>query len=216
MSLPVIVIGAGGHAAVVTDALLAAGRQVIGLTDPASERHGSRVCGVPVLGDDAILARYGRDEVELANGLGSLGGSAMPLRRRVQEQLESQGWRFCRVVHPAAVVSPFAALEPGVQLMAGCIVQPGATVGTGSIVNTAAVVEHDVVVGEWSHIAPGARVCGDVRLGQGSHVGAAAVVRQGLALGPFTLVGIGAVVVKSFDGNATLVGVPARPVEPSV
>lgn len=216
MSLPVIVIGAGGHAAVVADALLAAGRQVIGLTDAAADRHGSRVCGVPVLGDDTILAQYRPDQVELANGLGSLTGSVTPLRRRIQESLEARGWCFCSVVHPAATVSPFATLEAAVQLMAGCVVQPGATVGKGSIVNTAAVVEHDVAVGGWSHIAPGARVCGDVGLGEGCHIGASAVVRQGVTLGPATLVGIGAVVVKSFEGNATLVGVPAHPVERSV
>jgi acetyltransferase-like isoleucine patch superfamily enzyme len=35
-------------------------------------------------------------------------------------------------------------------------------------------------------------------------------------LGSATVVGIGAVVVKSFDGNVTLVGVPAHPVERSV
>lgn len=216
MSLPVIVIGAGGHAAVVADALLAAGRQVIGLTDAASERHGSRVCGVPVLGDDTVLAQYRPDQVELANGLGSLTGSVMPLRRRIQEGLEARGWYFCSVVHPAAIVSPFAALSSAVHLMAGCIVQPGASVGKGAIVNTAAVVEHDVAVGAWSHIAPGARVCGDVALGEGSHIGAGSVLRQGVALGPATLVGIGAVVVKSFEGNVTLVGVPAHPVERSV
>jgi sugar O-acyltransferase (sialic acid O-acetyltransferase NeuD family) len=216
MNLPVIVIGAGGHAAVVADALLAAGRQVIGMTDAAIERHGTRVCGAPVLGNDSILEQYGRDQVELANGLGSLGGAAMPLRRSVQEQLEGQGWRFCSVRHPMAIVSPFARVDTATQLMAGCIVQPGAIVGRGVIVNTAALVEHDVTVGAWSHIAPRAVVCGDVRIGEACHVGAGAVVRQGVALGPVTLVGAGAVVVKSFVGNGALVGLPAQPMEKSV
>lgn len=216
MSLPVIVIGAGGHASVVADALLASGRVVLGFTDPAPARHDSRLCGLPVLGDDDALARYSPDEVELANGLGSLGGAERPLRRRVQEGLEEQGWRFCSVVHPSALVSPFARLEASVQLMAGCIVQPGALVGTGAIVNTAAVVEHDADVGAWSHIAPRALLCGEVRVGAASHVGAGAVVRQGLALGPVTLVGAGSVVVKSFSGNGTLVGVPAYSLERSV
>lgn len=213
MSLPVIVIGGGGHAAVVADALLAAGREVLGLTDASPARHGGRVCGLPVLGDDTVLARYRSDQLELANGLGSLGGETMPLRRRVQEQLEGQGWRFCSVVHPSAVVSPFARLDGAVQLLAGCVVQAGASVAHGSIVNTAAVVEHDVVVDTWCHIAPRALVCGDVRIGHASHVGAGAIVRQGLALGPMTLVGLGAVVVKSFVGNGTLVGLPARAME---
>lgn len=216
MSLPVIVIGAGGHAAVVTDALLAAGRQVLGLTDASPQRHGSMVCGLQVLGDDSVLQRYRSDAVELANGLGNLGCAPMPLRRRLQEQLTSQGWRFCSVVHPAAAVSRFARLEPAVQIMAGSVVQPGTSIGTGSIVNSGAVVEHDVALAPWCHVAPRAVVCGDVRIGEGSHVGAGAIVRQGLALGPSTLVGAGAVVVKGFAGHGTLVGIPAHLMEQSV
>jgi sugar O-acyltransferase (sialic acid O-acetyltransferase NeuD family) len=213
MNLPVIVIGAGGHASVVVDALLAAGRQVLGLTDATPERHGCRICGIPVLGDDSVLAGYSPAQVELANGVGNVGAAPMSLRRRVQEQLEGAGWRFCDVRHPSAIVSPFASVDEGVQLMAGCIVQPGAAVGKGSIVNTAAVVEHDVEVGAWSHVAPRAVVCGDVRIGAASHVGAGAVVRQGITLGPASLVGAGAVVVKSFAGSGTLVGLPAQPME---
>ena len=216
MNLPVIVIGAGGHAAVVVDALLAAGRQVLGLTDATPERYGRRICGVPVLGDDSVLAGYSPAQVELANGLGNVDATPMSLRRRVQEQLEGAGWRFCNVRHPSAIVSPFASVDEAVQLMAGCIVQPGATLGKGSIVNTAAVVEHDVALDAWSHVAPRAVVCGDARIGAASHVGAGAVVRQGVTLGPASLVGAGAVVVKSFAGSGTLIGLPAQPMEKSV
>lgn len=213
MILPVIVIGAGGHAAVVVDALLAAGREVLGLTDATPESYGRRICGVPVLGDDSVLAGYSPAEVELANGIGNLGGAPMSLRRRVQEQLEAAGWRFSSVRHPSAIVSPFASVDEAVQMMAGCIVQPGAKVGKGSIVNTAAVVEHDVAMGAWSHVAPRAVVCGDVSIGVASHVGAGAVVRQGVTLGPASLIGAGAVVVKSFAGSGTLIGVPAQLME---
>ena len=216
MTLPVIVIGAGGHASVVADALLASGRVVLGFTDPAPARHDGRLCGLPVLGDDDVLAHYSPNEVELANGMGSLGGSQQPLRRRVQEMLEGQGWRFCSVVHPSAVVSPFAHLGASVQLMACCIVQPGATVGRGAVVNTGAVIEHDAKVGIWSHIAPRALLCGNTEVGAVSHVGAGAVVRQGVVLGPTTLIGAGAVVVRNFAGDGTLVGIPAQELERKV
>lgn len=213
MNLPVIVIGAGGHASVVADALLSAGFTVLGFTDAAAQRRGSLVCGLPVLGDDSALAAYGHDAVVLANGIGSLGGEAAPLRQRLQAGLEARGWRFCQVIHPAAVVSRFADLGPAVQLMAGCVVQAGATLGQGAIVNSGAVVEHDVVLGAWSHVAPRAVVCGNTRVGAASHIGAGATVRQGLELGPATLVGAGAVVVKSFTGNGALVGIPAHRME---
>ncbi|MDM4767509.1 acetyltransferase [Pelomonas sp. SE-A7] len=214
MSQPaVIVIGAGGHAAVVGDALLAGGARLLGFTDMNSAVHGSTLCGRPVLGGDEVLNEYDPAEVMLANGLGSLGHEDRPLRQRVQEALEARGWRFCRVVHPAAIVSPFAQLASSAQVLAGAVVQPRASVGVGVIVNTRAVVEHDVRLGDWCHVAPGAVVCGDVSLGAGSHVGAGAVVRQGVKLGEQVLVGAGATVVGNFAGPCVLTGVPARPME---
>jgi sugar O-acyltransferase (sialic acid O-acetyltransferase NeuD family) len=213
MSRPVIVIGAGGHASVVADAILSAGGSVLGFTDADPARAGALLCGLPVLGDDSVLAGHLTAEVDLANGIGGLGEEALPLRQRLQLRLEAQGWRFVSVIHRTAVVSPFARLGAAVQLMAGAIVQPGAQLEQGCIINTGAVVEHDSVVGQWSQLAPRAVMCGNTRLGAGSHVGAGAVLRQGLVLGAHTRVGAGAVVIKDFAGNGMLLGIPARHVE---
>ena len=216
---PVIVIGSGGHARVVADALLAAGTTVLGFTDADPARHGLSLLGLPVLGGDDALQAHRPDAVHLANGLGGVGSvdASGPgqgrLRQRVQQGLAAQGWLFVGVRHPSAVLSPFAELAGGVQLLAGSIVQPGARLGEGCIVNTSAVVEHDVHLSAWCHVAPRALLCGDVRVGTGSHIGAGAVLRQGVRLGANTLVGAGAVVVRSFDGSVVLAGVPARVME---
>ncbi len=203
----IIVIGSGGHAAVVADALLAAGARVLGFTDPDTARHGRVLCGLPVLGDDTVLDAHSTATLRLANGIGGTRGEG--LRRAVQRQLEVRGWEFVQVRHPAAVVSPFAHVAAGAQLFASCVVQAGAVIGEGCIVNTAAVVEHDVVLGEFVHVACNATLCGNVRVGANSHVGAAAVLRQGVQLGDATVVGAGAVVLCDFEGGATLVGAPA-------
>ena len=209
MNPSIIVIGAGGHAVVVADALLAAGETVLGFTDADPRRHGQRRCGLPVLGDDdVVLAGHTKDTIRLANGIGGVRGTA--LRQRVQQRLQAQGWQFTGVRHPSAVVSPFARVGDGVQLLAASVVQAGAEIGAGCIVNTAAVVEHDCRLGEQVHVAPRALLCGGVTVGARSHIGAGAVVRQGLRLGDDTVVGAGAVVVKDFLGGGTLVGVPAQ------
>ena len=204
----IVVIGSGGHAAVVADALLAAGERVLGFTDADAHRHGSLLCGLPVLGDDAVLDTFTRADVRLANGIG--GTRAEALRGSVQRRLEARGWQFTSVRHPSAVVSPFARVSPGAQLLAGCVVQPGAEIGEGCIVNTGAVIEHDVRLGEFVHVACGAVLCGNVQVGAHSHIGAASVVKQGVALGAGTVVGAGAAVVRNNSGGATLVGVPAN------
>ena len=210
MNRPFIIIGAGGHAKVIADSLLAGGAEVLGFTDIDGGKHGHLLCGLPVIGDDSKLENYSKDEIFLANGFGGSSGTQASFRRILQRRLEKNGWHFSSVIHPSAIVSPFASLGSGVQIMAGCIVQPGVTFGSGVIVNTSSIIEHDVSVGDWTHIAPGAVVCGGVKLGPHVHLGAGATVKQGLYIGPHTVVGAGAVVIADFDGDGVLVGVPAR------
>jgi sugar O-acyltransferase (sialic acid O-acetyltransferase NeuD family) len=211
MKLPVVIIGAGGHAKVVADALLAARARVLGFTDADGSRHNQKMCGdLAVLGDDRFLESYTPATLTLANGIGGVSSGPELLRHTVNERLVGSGWRFVSVRHPAAVVSAHARLGDSVQIFAGGVVQVGADVGTGCIVNAGAIVEHDVRLGPWVHVAPGAIVCGDVVIGQRSHIGAGAVVRQGVRLGDDTVVGSGAVVVCDFPGGGVLVGVPAR------
>ncbi len=73
MKLPLIIIGGGGHATVVVDALLAAGEQVLGITDADPTKQGTLVCGVPVLGDDRVLDEYSPATLQLVNGIGGIG-----------------------------------------------------------------------------------------------------------------------------------------------
>lgn len=207
---PVLIIGAGGHAKVVADALLACQRRVLGFTvgEAARGEAVEVLPGLTVLGTDDVLSHYSPGEVDLVNGLG--GVDCTGLRRRVQERLEADGWYFSGVCHPTAMISPFATVSPGAHLLAACVVQAGARIGVSSIINTAAVVEHDSVVDAYVHVAPRAVLCGNTQVGSNSHIGAGAIVRQGVQLGPSTLVGAGAVVVKDFGGRGTLIGIPAR------
>ncbi|WP_161974768.1 acetyltransferase [Piscinibacter terrae] len=215
MSRPaIIIIGAGGHAIVVADALLSQGREVLGFVDANQALHGGRLLGLPVLGDDSALATHAGDSVELANGIGGTGtlGSVVrgTIRRAVQERLETQGWRFAPVLHPRAVVSPYATIEPGSQVLAGAVVQAMSHVGRGAIVNTGAIVEHHCEVGAFVHLAPGCTLCGNVCIGEEAHIGAGAVVRQGVRIASRVVVAMGAAVTRTVESGA-VAGVPARP-----
>ncbi|OQS46753.1 acetyltransferase [Chromobacterium violaceum] len=213
MSRPVIVIGAGGHAAVVADALLESGIEVLGYTDPDARLHGALRLGLPVLGGDEALAGYAPAQVRLVNGLGFVSGSGREAARaRTQQALQAQGWTFASAIHPSAWISRHAVLADDAQVLAGAIVQAGARIGAGSIVNTGAVVEHDSSVGAWCHVATRATLCGQTRIGDGCLIGAGAVLRQSVSLGADTVIGAGAVVLRDSAGGEILCGVPARPI----
>lgn len=206
---PVIVVGAGGHGAVVADALLAEGRTVLGFVAPGPEAPNSVLPGLGLLGgDDSLNPEAGYD---LANGIGGTGaGVARDLRRRVQTRLEARGFHFTGVRHPSAIVSPHATVADGVQLLARSVVQTGARIETGAIINTGVIIEHGCRIGAFTHCASGAILCGDVEVGEDSHIGAGAVIRQGVRLEPGVVVGAGAVVLEAGEGEGMLIGVPAR------
>jgi sugar O-acyltransferase (sialic acid O-acetyltransferase NeuD family) len=209
MSLPVIVIGAGGHAKVVADALLTIGYDVLGYTDTDPAKWGSTVLGRPVIGNDDTISEHEAISVLLANGIGST--CNLQLRRGTYLRFTNSGYQFATFTHPRATVAISAHLGAGVQVLAGAVVQAGAFIGDNSIINTGALIDHDCVIGQHCHIAPGCVLSGDVVIGDESHIGTGASIRQSVKLGRQTVVGVGAAVVSNFDGGGTLVGVPARP-----
>ena len=62
------------------------------------------------------------------------------------------------------------------------------------IINTKAVVEHDCVIGDYSHIAVGAVLCGEVKIGKSVLVGANATVIQCRTIADKEIVAAGYVV----------------------
>jgi len=208
MSNPIIVIGGGGHAKVLIDALLGSCVEVLGATDTDPVRVDCCICGVRVLGDDGILLRYAPDAVRLVNGLGSV--SHTTARQKIYEKYKTLGYSFETVVHPSAVISRDVQLSEGVQVMAGAIVQAGSRIGANTIINTRAIVDHDCEIGAHVHLAPGAILCGGVNVGSGTHIGTGAVVIQNIRVGHHDIVGAGSVVIKNLADCSKAVGVPAR------
>lgn len=208
MTQAVIVIGAGGHARVLIDALQRAGVPVLFATDANRTKHGGSLLGVPVIGDDRAIASHPPGTVSLVVGLGTVGKDNV--RQAVFERLASEGHRFATVVHPRAIVAPDVTLLEGAQVMAGAVVQTGSHIGRNAIINTGARVDHDCRVGDHAHVAPGATLCGAVEIGAGSFIGAAACVIQSVRLGEGSMVAAGAIVVRDVPAGARVMGIPAR------
>lgn len=208
MSLPVIILGAGGHAKVLIDALLASSAVLAGVVDPDPELAGATILGVPVLGGDDVVREFPPPEVRLVNGLGSVG---LPIKRQqLFNRFKALGYSFASVIHPSAVIALDVVLGEGSQIMAGAVIQPGCRIGDNVIINTRASVDHDCVTGDHVHVAPGVTLSGGVQLGAGSHVGTGVTVIQGVVIGNDCLVAAGAVVTKDVIAGTKVRGVPAR------
>ena len=192
---PVIIIGAGGHARVLLDTLLDTNVKVLGFLDNDTSLHGTEIFGIPVLGMDEEVARYNPEDVELVNGIGSVG--VVILRRKIFDKFKAIGYHFQRIIHPSSIISTRAALGEGVQVMAGAVINIGARIGDDSIINTKASVDHDCNIGRHVHIAPGCTLCGGVSVGDETMIGTGSCVIQGISVGARCLVRAGSNVWES-------------------
>lgn len=206
MNIPVIVIGGGGHAKVLIDALRSGSVPVLGITETDPRKIGVELFGIPVTGEEIIRDKY-PESVRLVNGIGSVGSTER--RKLIYEKYKAMGFSFAPVIHPSAIVSREVILGEGVQIMAGAVVQAGSAIGDDSILNTRTAVDHDCVIGRHVHLAPGVVLSGGVRVDDGAHVGTSASVIEGVHIGISALVAAGAIVIKDVPPGAIVSGVPA-------
>ena len=207
MNKPLIILGNGGHASVLTEILLAQGDEIIGFTAPAFEHNHF---GLTYLGRDEAIYQYNPTKVELILGLGMLDPSSV--REKMFIHFKEKGYSFKTVIHSSAIISPSAKLAEGVQIMAGTIVQIGTTIADNTIVNTGAIIDHDSQIGAHVHIAPGTKLSGAVKVGNSTHIGTGTTIIQGIHIGEHCLIGAGSVIVKNIRSNVKAFGVPAKEV----
>lgn len=200
----VVLIGAGGHARVVYDALLCTNPAcTVVVRDDAAALDGSPFFStrirVPALPDSGVPAW----PVHVAIG-------ANAVRARLSTRARAGGARLLTIVHPAARSGLGTVLGDGSFLAAGSVVGPCVRIGAGCIVNHGAVVDHDCWLGDWVHVAPNVTLGGGVQIGEDCLIGAGAVVLPGRRIGAGCTVGAGAVVVHDLSAGTTVTGIPAK------
>jgi len=200
-----IVLGGGGHARALIE-ILSSYNAVIEAVVAPELIPAPEFKALKHLTHDDDIKGYPANSVELVNAIGSLPKDAK-LRGRLFRRFKSDGYHFATVVSKAAILSKYAELAEGVQVLPGAILN-ACRAGANTIINTGAIVEHDVKIGENCHIAPGAVICGDVCIGNNVHIGAGATVLQGLSIADGAVVGAGSVVTKNLSAGA--INYPAK------
>jgi UDP-perosamine 4-acetyltransferase len=205
-SRDIVLLGAGGHARVLLELMRKTGHRVVAVLDDDPAKQGQSIHGIDII-EPKQMAKFPPSKAGLANAVGSV--RQPEVRKKMYERFEGQGYSFITAIHPSAIIADDAQLEEGAQVMAGGVVQTGARVGRDTLVNSSAIIEHDTVIGEHCHIAPGVTVCGEVRIGNVTHIGAGATVLQGRRIGDGCLVGAGAVILHDVPDGCAAWGIPA-------
>lgn len=201
-----LIIGGGGHAKVLIDAISSAGKyRIEGILDNRV-KVGDKITGFPVIGGDEFLDKF--KDFYIAIGIGSV--KASDKRKMIYERCRRMGFELPAIIHSDAYVSNSAVIGDGVQVMAGAVINPQAKIGANTIINTGAIIEHDCVVAPHCHISLNAVLAGKVMVGESCHVGMGAIILQEIDIGSRVTVGAGAVVTKDIEGGKTVVGIPAK------
>ncbi len=208
MTKRLIVIGAGGHAADVIEAVESCGEfSIEGLVYDGGIKGETRY-GFPVLGDLNSFLKHTCETIEVVVAIGSPRG-----RRSVVSRLNQSGAsiKYPAIVHSKAVVAESSVILEGTVICAGAIISRNVRLSEFNVVNIGATIGHGIQCAAYVTIAPGVNVSGDVVLGPGVELGAGAVVREKLTLDAGSMAAMGAVVMKDVKKNSMVLGNPARP-----
>lgn len=206
MKKSLIIIGSGGHAKVLLDALLLQHQAVLGFTDSNKDKWGTQIFGVSILGDDKIIEKYLPSDVHLALGIG-----ANELKISLYKNFKKTGYLFPAIIHPQAVVSKLSTvINDGVQVMAGAAINPGCFLGENSIINTSASLDHDCHIANHVHIAPGVVLAGGVIIEESTYVGPGATIVRGVKIGKNCVIGAGTLVLQDVVPGSKVYGVPGK------
>ena len=175
----------------------------------ALEAVGTRMLGLPVLGDDDVLPRLRAEGI--ATAVVALGSNR--LRSKLAARLRELDFALPVVVHPTAWVSPTAILGDGTVVLQMAAISTQAEIGPTVIINSGAVIEHDARIGESAHIGPGCTLAGVVTIGPRALLGIGSSVRPEVTIGADAVVGAGSTVVTDVADGAVVAGCPARRLE---
>ncbi|HJW02941.1 MAG TPA: NeuD/PglB/VioB family sugar acetyltransferase [Azospira sp.] len=207
--------GASGHGLVLADIVAAQGGSLLAVFDN-NPQQASPWPEVPIYYGEAGFASWlsatrqvAGPPTEFAAAI-AIGGARGADRCRLAERFARADLPLPVLQHPNASISPTASIGAGSHVLAGGVVGAAANLGRCVIVNTTASVDHECVLDEGVHIAPGATLCGCVRIGAYSLIGPGAVVLPRINIGRNVIVGAGSVVTHDLPDNVVAWGNPAR------
>jgi sugar O-acyltransferase (sialic acid O-acetyltransferase NeuD family) len=180
--------------------------------DDEADRHGQHLNEIPVMGLQEAYSRF--PDAMLIGAVGS-----PSLSERLMQNAAMEGLAFGTLVHTRVEISRWVDIGEGTLICAGNILTTNIVLGKHVHINLDCTIGHDVVMGDYTTLAPGVHVSGCVRIGKRVYIGTGATLLNGtrdqpLVIADDVVIGAGACVTKRVDRGITVVGVPARPVGP--
>jgi sugar O-acyltransferase (sialic acid O-acetyltransferase NeuD family) len=201
-----LIVGTGGQGRVVLDCALAVYDAITFITNDLNARE---ISNYKILYEQKTALEYIKDnfdEVIVAIGNNDA-------RSKLSLMYHSQGLKLATIIHPNAVVSPFAQIDEGTVILANAVINSFARIGKYCIINTGSIVEHDCILEDGVHISPNVAMGGAVHIGRKTWVCIGSSIANNIMIGENVIIGAGSVVLKDIPDNVMVAGVPAIPIK---
>ncbi len=182
----------------------------IGFIDDNTHLHGKLSNNYPIMSLERAYAQH--PDAQIVSGIGN-----PKIRQHTIQKALNIGFRLATPIHPRAEMSQWIDVGAGTVICAGNILTTNIQLGKCVQINLDCTIGHDVVMGDYTTLAPGVHISGWVHMGQRVYIGTGATVINGTREKPLILeddvvIGAGACVVKSLPSGVTAVGIPAKPI----
>lgn len=207
----VVIYGAGGFArelAWLIKSTYGDDKKVMGFIDDDENNQGKILNDIPVFSLKDAKVTY--PDARIIGGIGS-----PKTRENVINKALKAGFSFLSVIHPNVEISNYVEIGNGVVICAGSIITTNVVLRDHVQINLDCTIGHDVIMDDYSTLAPGVHVSGHVHIGERAYVGTGANIINGTEDKPLiiqndVIIGAGACVINNVPAGQTVVGVPAE------
>jgi len=164
---------------------------------------GSKLQGKPILWIDEL-------EDNSDNSYQAICSIYKKRKALIIDKITKLGIPFINAIHPSSAISRTVEIGLGNFIAGGVQISTFTKLGNHSIINRGSLIGHDVIIHDFTTLAPGVNLASGVKIGSGTFVGMGAIIIQNITIGEGCFIGAGSLVTKDVPDHVKVVGVPAR------
>lgn len=200
---PIILIGAGGHAASISDAILSSHRIIKGYIDEVKSNE--TLMGYKVFKSIFEIDEYQNCEYCIAIGDNSL--RERVLKKTIDQYKDA---KFATIIHSTSYVSNQSILGDGTVVLGNSFVGPRCHIKNHCIINSSSSIDHDCYLDEFSSTGPGSVIGGTVSVGKKSIIAIGSSIKHSINIGDNSIIGANSYLKDNVGDNVIYYGSPAR------